>query len=278
MTRGVWFFLAAILQFQTYVVRAEEGFFSEPNLLPRALYSVWDGTVVVASSTQSNAGFFVGPSLRHPKRSYFLMCAHSVEAAQCLVGATCSDYHVVHDGRFFQKEGRASGSGREYWDRAFTVIAVDQVKDLALVEVDANPRRLTKPVFTKKYKYGETVYAIGAPLVSMRGEWHINRPSSLFIQKYWSMGKAFGISLLFQQPTYDVMQLAHTADTLPGSSGGPVVDENGRVLGINSRVSKANVARYSLGPKQEVGDWASAVSAADVIDFLSQNGVPTSQQ
>jgi S1-C subfamily serine protease len=67
------------------------------------------------------------------------------------------------------------------------------------------------------------------------------------------------------QPQSNGMKLViHTADISPGNSGGPLIDRCGRVVGVNTFVSKST-------------DYASrvlyALSASNLADFLRSNGV-----
>lgn len=75
------------------------------------------------------------------------------------------------------------------------------------------------------------------------------------------------VSALARQidPTQPIGYLQHSAAVNPGSSGGPLVDAAGDVLGINTRISDGS--RFFVG-------IAYAVPVADVSDFAAHGPLP----
>lgn len=122
------------------------------------------------------------------------------------------------------------------------VIAVDPVRDLALIRtadlavaIPAGPPP----------SLGQRVYAMGAPM------------EAGFTLTDGIIGH-LGRQVDPQQP---VLYLQHSAPVNPGSSGGPLVDAEGRLVGVNTRI--ADGSRYFFG-------IAYAVSVADVGAFLHE--------
>jgi hypothetical protein len=76
-----------------------------------------------------------------------------------------------------------------------------------------------------------------------------------------------------------VRYIQHTASTNPGNSGGPLYDEAGHVIGINSRKALAVVATISGGQvstdRVANGEGiAAAVDVAELVPLLKEKGVP----
>ncbi|MEM6728367.1 MAG: trypsin-like peptidase domain-containing protein, partial [Pseudomonadota bacterium] len=121
-----------------------------------------------------------------------------------------------------------------------TVIAIDEARDLALLQLEVP---LGTPLEAGETpRIGEVVYAAGAPL-----EAGFTLTSGIV--------SAVGRQI---DPTQPVAYLQHAAAVNPGSSGGPLVDEMGRVVGINARI--ADGSRYFVG-------IAYAVPLSDIADF-----------
>lgn len=116
------------------------------------------------------------------------------------------------------------------------VIARDAARDVAVIGVVAGRRGL---VAGPEVALGQEVWALGAPLGI---EFTLTRGA---------------ISARARQvdATVPIRMLQHDAAVNPGSSGGPLVDDQGRLLGMNSQIAD--------GSRMFVG-IAYAISAADL--------------
>ena len=128
-----------------------------------------------------------------------------------------------------------------------TVIAVDEQRDLAVLQLATPHDTVLQPA--SGVAVGQGVFATGAPL-----------------EAAFTLTQGI-VSALARQidPTQPVGYLQHSAAVNPGSSGGPLVDAAGDVLGINTRISDGS--RFFVG-------IAYAVPVADVADFVAHGALP----
>jgi serine protease Do len=136
---------------------------------------------------------------------YILTSNHLVTGATRLIIG-------LHDGRLVP--GRVAGR--------------DFLTDLALVKVEIDGLLPAKLGVSSKLRIGETVVAIGNPLAIKMGA-------------TVSVGVVSGMDRAILPPTGETLyNLIQTDAALnPGSSGGPLVDLSGRVIGINTAVAPA---------------------------------------
>ncbi|MEL7099371.1 MAG: trypsin-like peptidase domain-containing protein [Pseudomonadota bacterium] len=127
------------------------------------------------------------------------------------------------------------------------VIAVDPARDLALLALE---EPLGAPLLPGgKTAPGQTVLAAGAPL-----------------EAGFSLTAGI-VSALDRQidPTQAVRYVQHAAPVNPGSSGGPLVNVTGQVVGVNARI--ADGSRFFVG-------IAYAVPVADLAAFVANGPLP----
>ena len=125
----------------------------------------------------------------------------------------------------------------------FRVSHVDRELDLAWVRVEMRglpslpiPRwsRNFTPLVTSK-----RIFALGFPSVSLRKEWLKQKPSDKNPRTLRiSSGRVQDL------PYTPPELLYHDADLLPGNSGGPILNEEGEIVGIVSKASFTNKSKY----------------------------------
>ncbi|MFM6853921.1 MAG: S1C family serine protease [Sphingopyxis sp.] len=123
-------------------------------------------------------------------------------------------------------EGSRSYPGR--------VVRVDSRRDLAIVELDGG-RLPAVSLFTNAVSQRQNVYALGYPgnvdLASAQNMDDFIRPRSPVASD----------GIISSTDTVNgVAALVHDADIARGNSGGPLVDACGRVVGVNSFISRAD--------------------------------------
>src|SRR5262249_45393188 len=129
-------------------------------------------------------------------------------------------------------------------------VYVDGAYDLAVVRVTASARlRIGEPVRVNRsceQALHREIYAVGFPGVSRRKALHMNRE-----EKRWSKGEYVGLGRAeFHGKTS--IYIASTVDSLPGSSGAPVVDDSGALVGVVAKgvSGEDNDFRYDVDPQK----------------------------
>ncbi len=130
-------------------------------------------------------------------------------------------------------EGDKSYQGR--------LIAYDAQRDLALIEF-AGARLPTAALYTGPVGEGEAVVALGYPgnvdLATARSAADYIRPTSPVRSEGVFSGR---------RSLTGVEVLLHTANIARGNSGGPLLDRCGRVIGINSAITRGEEGDSSFG-------------------------------
>ena len=171
-------------------------------------------------------------------------------------GDVLTNYHVIEDshGLFVVSEfsnGRQAAHIR--WISPEKDLAVIQASDLGLPAA---------PLFTGEIEEGSspTVFAMGYPGAA-------NRPGSPNLKASLTDGV---LSHSFPGSDWRVIVLQHSAVVSGGSSGGPLFDDCGRVIGVNTQ--RPHVMTVSGRVLNNSGiNWASHIKEA--IGLLSDKGV-----
>ncbi|UZK64711.1 S1C family serine protease [Sphingomonas sp. M1-B02] len=146
-------------------------------------------------------------------------------------------------------------------DKSFRgrLVAIDKDRDLALIEFPG-ARLAPLTLFTGAPAEGETLIALGYPgnvdLATARSAADFITPQS----PVRSQGGFAGGRLL-----QGTSVLLHTASIARGNSGGPLLDRCGRVLGVNSAITRGDEGDAS---------FAFAIAGKEVADFLREAKQP----
>ena len=148
------------------------------------------------------------------------------------------------------------------------LIASEPELDLAVVRVRGiNPPPI--PLSLAPLKTGQQVWAYGYPGRADRGGRFVRKPTpdkGVFSDRYrgaWS--------------TQNLWIIQHSAPTNPGNSGGPLLDDCGRAIGVNTQASLVVVESPSEGGLTRVPDapgiyWSSHVE--ELVKLLRNHGIP----
>lgn len=139
------------------------------------------------------------------------------------------------------------------------IVAVDPARDLALLEIERGSFAPI-PLFVGPLEDGIPVAALGYP-------GNVDLATARSAQDYITPLPATRSVGIFSnvRPINGIMTLLHTANIARGHSGGPLLDQCGRVLGVNTLITR-----------NESGDapFAFAVGNRELTQFLRQARQP----
>lgn len=117
-----------------------------------------------------------------------------------------------------------------------TVVGLDPDSDIAVLRVDVDPDKLQPLTFADmaSVTIGEPVYAIGSPFGQ---RWTLTSGIVSATNRAISGLEAFSIGGAIQTD----------AAVNPGNSGGPLLDENAHVIGVNSQILSASGSNAGIG-------------------------------
>ena len=147
-----------------------------------------------------------------------------------------------------------------------TVINRNKRKDLALVKVEGLPKNI-KPIRfgkTSGVPVGSTVYAIGHP----SGEaWTFSSGMVTQIRPNYKWN--------YENSSHKANVIQHEVPTNPGNSGGPLLDENGLMVGVNSFVRlDTQLINFSVAI-EEVEAFLKEEIKEDKPEYIKKKKKPT---
>jgi S1-C subfamily serine protease len=171
-------------------------------------------TMTVSSATAHDAS---AEMLKRTKRAVVVITTYDDRGKPLLQGSgffiesgnIITNMHVIKDACRVQIK---TFDGKIYLVQG--VIAADEKSDLALLQTNASSSETTTLIVEEGVpQEGEEIIAVGNPKGSM---WKVSRGITGTIWNFQDIGELISI----------------TATILPGSSGGPVVNREGRVIGV----------------------------------------------
>ncbi len=250
---------------------AAEGFFSDR--LPPAVRSIWPSVYAFVCESRSSSytatAFLVGRKGRGDRADYYFITAgHAI--GDCKHPQRYLVENINQLG--FESDGITLAPSPQRL-KGVQLVYLDDAYDIAVVKVEAAAGlKIGSPLIADDTCDGalnHEIYAVGFPGVSKRRSLHLAREA-----KRWSKGDYVGLGraeFRGAKSTY----IAATVDSLPGNSGGPVVDAKGTLIGVLVQGAAAadNGFRYDVDPKQPK-DWQSfLVPCGQVARILEKNGL-----
>ena len=147
-----------------------------------------------------------------------------------------------------------------------TVINRNKRKDLALVKVEGLPKNIKFIRFgkTSSVPVGSLVYAIGHP----SGEaWTFSSGMVTQIRPNYTWN--------YENSSHKANVIQHEVPTNPGNSGGPLLDEKGLMVGVNSFVrTETQLINFSVAI-EEVEEFLKAEITEDKPEYIKKKKKPT---
>ena len=206
--------------------------FKSSGLTPQQIYEKHAGSVVEIQTTfpgtydifgqQTGGGQALGTGFVVSEDGYILTNAHVVSES----GQAVSTVTVIF-----------KGDGTQGTQVEGTVLGADESTDVAVIKVDPSQTPALVPIplgDSSKVTVGEAVVAIGNPL---------GLDFSL------SSGVVSATDRELQSPNGATITGGIQTDAAinPGNSGGPLIDANGRVIGINEQIDSQSGGNEGIG-------------------------------
>jgi putative serine protease PepD len=228
-----------------------------------------DGSTTTTTTAHSAAAASDGPSLS--ARDIYRQAADSVAyitARQAQGSATGTGFVVDADGLIVTNEHVVDGSsditvklGDGKAQRA-DVVGQDKSTDLALLKIDTGEAKLTplKLADSSKVQIGDATFAIGNPFGL---EDTLTTGVVSATERQISAPDGFSINGVLQTD----------AALNPGNSGGPLLNDQGEVIGVNSQIESSSSGNgSSAGSNTGVGFAIPSNTVRKVIASLQEGG------
>jgi serine protease Do len=168
-------------------------------------------------------------------------------------GLIVTNFHVVEGFKKLGAVGVMTDDGRVF--AAKSVLAASRLNDVALLKVEAD--NLRPLPLAADVPVGATVYCLSHPALPS------GKANAFYM---FSQGIVCGKFMLHNEKGLPLRVLAVTTDYGPGSSGGPLLDDHGAVIGITSQ---SMPLMKQDGEKSVQMLWRFGRPACSILDMLN---------
>jgi S1-C subfamily serine protease len=263
-----------------------EGFSESVEGLPEPIRAVWRATVLIEGAALVNPKDET-PTIRTNRGSGLIIRGVDRRGVALVV----TNAHVIRCGdvpcRLRLGLSRSGDWNTHVWTTVVRVVSEGQKRDLAILEVVVPEEAAVEaPDFVTTGcidSEAPTVIAIGWPDLRFRVEWGVDPPGNHEDHvKRFSTGLYLSALDGYRPVSKKRGRLKrmgvvfHNADVLPGSSGGPLVNSAGEVLGINTHVvgNTENTHRRYCARRDahdmDGGCVHLAISSSEIADFYAR--------
>lgn len=273
MLKQVLFFAVFALSVNLFSFSADayEGFSVGTDSAPRAVRRAWDKTFAATLSVESEQNIRHATAFLVDKKQvgdvieyYFLTSGHFVDGI-CELNEPCTHLNFLTNIKAKSRLGFmviVSGLAPQFTGP--TLIAMSDDRDWALFRSSVNgdfpdlprPLRLAARCGLQK---GEKLYSVSVPDVGLR---RFSMEDDT-VEKNWSAGLFLGPVDKFESTT---------VDALPGSEGGPILNEDGEVVSLvvhNDSVPESKY-RYSGTDAEDSNDWQTLGLQCETLKALGE--------
>jgi S1-C subfamily serine protease len=248
---------------------AAEGFFTDGA--PPAVRAVWSSVYAFVCESRTSSytatAFLLKKQIRGQHADYYFMTAgHAID--DCKQPRRYLTENINQ--QRFESDGITLALPPPRLEPVERVY-LDDTYDVAIAKVEAAASlRIGEPLTVGDKcdrALHREIYAVGFPGVGKRPSLGLKRE-----EKRWSKGDYVGLGRAEFRRTTSIY-IASTVDSLPGNSGGPVVDGEGALIGVlvQGVAGPDNGFRYDVDPKK-LDDWQSFLVPCQAVLRIMERG------